>query len=452
MSPNAAIRRDLRSSRALEAAPLPRRPEKVDEPRLVRAFRDLLAARGVTPSRVHLAQSHRLFGCERCLDAALSSLGLIAERVEPRDDERGVVEHWAQLEWHHEPEELDDPDAPADTPDDAPVARFRADRLFGVYRVGEPGCASDDSIWVWIVSLDDSFEVLLAAPSRERLRPLITALHREDREHQRRAGLVLVGKEWSGQARRTRVGWDELVLPPAIRDELRATVREFFGAAELYRRHRVPHRRGLLLCGPPGNGKTSIIRAIASDVDVPVVVATLHGPQDVHDTREAFERASELAPAVLCFEDLDALVGDGPGLSQFLNLLDGLEPLEGVLVVATTNRPDRIDPAIAKRPSRFDRVFVIPEPELEQRREYLARQLGPDAPPAAAERLAEATGGYSVAFLKELVLQARLAAVRRADERLVGEDLDAALAATREHLRLASRGLEERGLGFGAGA
>ncbi len=447
MTPNAATTptRD-RSSAARREAAVPRRPERIDEPRLVRAFRDLLAARGVTPARVYSALPTRGFGCERCLDAALTSLGLIAERVEPRAEERGLAEHYAQLDWHHDAdEELDDPDAPTA----GPATRFRADRVLGLYRLGEPGCAPDACVWLWIVAMDESYEVLIAAPTRERLRPLLGALHREDREHQRRAGLVLVGKEWSSQARRARVTWDELVLPPGMRDELRATVREFFDAAPLYRRHALPHRRGLLLSGPPGNGKTSVIRAIANDVDVPVVVATLHGPQDVHDTREAFERAAELAPAVLCFEDLDALVGDGPGLSQFLNLLDGLEPLEGVLVVATTNRPDRIDPAIAKRPSRFDRVFVVPEPELEQRRDYLARQLGPDAPPDAAARLAEATGGYSVAFLKELVLQARLAAVRRGDDHLRDGDLDLALASTREHLRLAGRGLEERGLGFG---
>lgn len=448
--------RDRRSPRRHEPAVAPRRPEKLDEPRLVRAFRDLLAARGTAPARVFLNNNATgLLTCAVCLEAALASLGLVAERHEPAENERALVEGYARLSWYFEGEEADEPGAldegrPAPGAAERRAARFYADRVLGLFRLAEEGCPADEAIWLWIVSHDDADAALIGAPSHARLAPLLTALQREDREHQRRSGLVLVGNVSVGRTRRARVGWEELVLPIGMRDDLRATVREFFAAAPLYRRHGIPHRRGLLLCGPPGNGKTSIIRAIASDVDVPVVVATLDNPHDVHNTRTAFQRAADLAPAIVCFEDLDALVGEGPGLSQFLNQLDGLEPLEGVLVVATTNRPDRIDPAIAKRPSRFDRVFVIPEPEQAQRREYLALQLGGDAPAGAAERLAEATAGYSVAFLKELVLQARLAAVRRGDERLRDADLDAALAATREHLRLASRGLEERGLGFGA--
>ena len=81
----------------------------------------------------------------------------------------------------------------------------------------------------------------------------------------------------------------------------------------------------------------------------------------------AFSTAADLAPAILCLEDLDSLVDAGSSRTQFLNLLDGLKPLEGVLVIGTTNHPESIDPAITKRPSRFDRVFVIPEPGLAQR-------------------------------------------------------------------------------------
>src|SRR5581483_28189 len=121
--------------------------------------------------------------------------------------------------------------------------------------------------------------------------------------------------------------------------------------------------------------------------------------------------------------------------SLFLNALDGLAPLEGVLVVATTNRPDRIDPAIARRPSRFDRVWSIPPPDRALRERYLARALGADAPDGAAERLAARSEGFSIAFLKELVVQARFAAVRRKDERLQDADLDAALDVAAEHVR-----------------
>ena len=188
------------------------------------------------------------------------------------------------------------------------------------------------------------------------------------------------------------------------------------------------------------------MKAISTTAGVPVILAIgMNAGGRTCLIELAFERAAALAPSVLCFEDLDALVEDGPSLSLFLNLLDGLAPLEGVLVVATTNRPDRIDPAIAKRPSRFDRVYTLPAPDRALRETYLARALGADAPEGAAARLASSTEGYSVAFLKEVVVQARFAALRRKEERLRDEDLDAALAETSEHVRLEIRDLEARG-------
>ena len=299
---------------------------------------------------------------------------------------------------------------------------------------------------------DDGVEACLAARDRDAFRPLLGELHRREVAHDRRyAGLILVGNRAETRVDRPRARWEDLVLPDELGLELRRTVEEFFAAGPLYRRHELPHRRGILLAGPPGNGKTSILRAIGSTLGLPVVVATLEDPNGAHNTRRAFERAAALAPAVLCFEDLDALVGDGPGLSQFLNLLDGLAPREGLLVLATTNHPDAIDPAITKRPSRFDRVFVVPNPGLAQRRAFLEKLLGGAAPLGEADRLAEATGGYSMAFLEELVLQARLNAVRRGDQALTPADLEAALTATREHLRVADCGIEDRGpIGFSA--
>lgn len=445
-----------RSTRAASPRRRPRRPKApvVESARRARLFRELLAARGVTPGEVLSLDAAELFGCVPCLEGAAAELGWALERHAPTPAEQGIAEEIETLAWYFERDraEADDEDEEEEDVEAArpgalgeAEARFRAPRRTGLVRFVRP---EGDDLWLWTFTSHGDEEGWLSTPSRAALRPLLTTVRRLEREHRRKKGLVLVGNYGESTARPRPTTWDDLVLPAGLRDELRATVREFFASAELYREHRVAHRRGLLLAGPPGNGKTTILHAIASDLGLPVVVATLDDPSNVHNTRRAFRRAAQLAPAVLCFEDIDSLVGDGPGLAQFLNALDGLEPLEGVLIVATTNRPDRLDPAIARRPSRFDRVFLVPEPDLAQRRAYLARCLG-DAEAELLDRFARATDGHSVAFLKELVLQARLGAIRRGERRPAAVDLEAALETTREHLRLASRGLEERGVGFG---
>jgi len=120
----------------------------------------------------------------------------------------------------------------------------------------------------------------------------------------------------------------------------------------------------------------------------------------------AFERAISYAPCVLCFEDLDSLFNNVP-LSHFLNKLDGLAPLEGVLVLATTNHPGELDEALTNRPSRFDRVFEIGNPGPAERRAYLGRQMGG----AFDERVVEWTDGLSFAQVKEVWVTACLEAI-----------------------------------------
>ncbi|HUR39450.1 MAG TPA: ATP-binding protein, partial [Planctomycetota bacterium] len=220
-----------------------------------------------------------------------------------------------------------------------------------------------------------------------------------------------------------------------FRDDLSGQVDAFFALREEYVRMGVAHRRGMLFTGPPGNGKTSALRIIASLRDEPFILHRMHNRTDTDELDTAFDKAANEAPAILVFEDVDSLF-DASCLSHFLNRIDGIQPLEGVLILATTNHPEKLDPALTERPSRFDRLFHFGNPGPRERRIFLKQGLES----IFDERLVTATEDFSMAQLKEVRVSACLEAIH---EGLSVPTLDGAFRAV-ERLR-GQRGIVERG-------
>ncbi len=215
---------------------------------------------------------------------------------------------------------------------------------------------------------------------------------------------------------------ESLILKGSLRDDIVDDVTTFFRRRDEYARYGVPHKRGLLLYGPPGNGKTHFLKALLRELQRPClyVKSVQGGYNGGHDAiRRIFARARRTAPCFLVLEDLETIVTE-ENRSFFLNELDGFADNSGLVTIATTNFPERIDPAIVDRPSRFDRKYLFDLPGFEERVRFLARwsdalalemQLGTEA----LRRTAEATAGFSFAYLKELCVSSLMRWIDRAD-------------------------------------
>ncbi|MFB0612379.1 ATP-dependent zinc metalloprotease FtsH [Aurantiacibacter poecillastricola] len=233
-----------------------------------------------------------------------------------------------------------------------------------------------------------------------------------------------------------RVTFDDVAGIDEAREELQEIV-EFLKDPQRFSKLGGQIPKGALLVGSPGTGKTLLARAIAGEARVPFF--TISGSDFVEmfvgvgasRVRDMFEQAKKNAPCIVFIDEIDAVGrhrGNGIGnsndereqtLNQLLVEMDGFEANEGIIIIAATNRPDVLDPALL-RPGRFDRQVVVPIPDIDGREKILAVHMKkvPLAPDVNPRTIARGTPGFSGADLANLVNEAALLAARR-NKRLV---------------------------------
>ena len=216
------------------------------------------------------------------------------------------------------------------------------------------------------------------------------------------------------------VHWQDLGGLAEVRERLQEAVEWPLQYPQLFDQAGMHPPQGILLSGLPGCGKTLLAKAIATESRVnfisvkgPALLSKYVGESE-RQLRDVFRKARQAAPCIIFFDEIDALIpartegaSDSPVtdrvLSQFLAELDGIEELKSVLVLAATNRPDRLDPAVL-RPGRFDDIIEIPAPDAAGRREIFEIHLRgkPLAKPFSVEDLADRTEGLTGADIASI--------------------------------------------------
>lgn len=226
-----------------------------------------------------------------------------------------------------------------------------------------------------------------------------------------------------------KVKWADIGGLQQVKQALKEMVEWPLKSPESFERLGIQPPRGVLLYGPPGTGKTLLAKAVANESGANFI--SVKGPElkskwvgeSERLVRDLFKRAKQVAPSVIFFDEIDALAPKRGGyygehatesiVSQLLTELSGIEEMKGVVIIAATNRPDMVDPALL-RPGRFDRQILVPAPDVESRFEILKIQTKsmPLTKDVDLKKIAAETEGYSGADLEALVREAALDAMR----------------------------------------
>lgn len=231
------------------------------------------------------------------------------------------------------------------------------------------------------------------------------------------------------------ISWDDVFLPDEMKKDIQGMVENFLKSKDFYEKNRIPWKKGLILFGGVGLGKTSIIKTIIANYNFKPV--TIISEATEADVVEAFNYAEEQSPSLLYFEDLDSLL-EKVDVSIFLNLMDGVKSRNGIFVIATANNIKTLKKSITERPSRFDRKIEIPLPDVTMAEKYIKKWFGKFLSDKKILELAKKTTEmkFSYAYLQELYLSSMFEAISENRERILDKDISKSLKKLKEDKNL----------------
>ncbi|RLA63211.1 MAG: hypothetical protein DRQ88_12730 [Epsilonproteobacteria bacterium] len=215
---------------------------------------------------------------------------------------------------------------------------------------------------------------------------------------------------------------EDVILKEEIKNRIKSGTIDMLANVEKYKKNNLPIKRGILMEGEPGTGKTLLAKALAQEIESTFIWVTADDVTYPSDVSYIYDMARELSPTVVLFEDIDYIGKDREGYSgsfdkitgELLNQLDGVQSNEGIITLASSNYPKALDKALRNRPGRFDiRVrFELPDSVL--REKMLIKFFGPtDISDLDMPDMVEKSDGYTGAYIKELVVATVMLAVTK---------------------------------------
>ena len=268
------------------------------------------------------------------------------------------------------------------------------------------------------------YEISFAAKEWEVLRDFSKTFKEYRKKNHYLRGKKFIGIE--GQLMPiSQYDWNDIVLSNGLAGRIKSEVEGVIRCAKELNRYGLNSKKGFILAGDPGNGKTLLLKILANTVNATCILVPFNKSKEDLNMPAIFKLARELAPTILILEDIDLygeereVTRDTERLGELMNELDGMVDNKEIIVIATTNNLLKVEKALQSRPGRFDRIYKIMNPDFDGRLEILkhfVNKVPNDITEENIGTLAEAFEGYSGAYLKELINSGFAQAILRDDQ------------------------------------